>query len=153
MLSGKYMYARGVVYGKTKTTQAKVRFDKRTKGNLVANIKPAFLERIAVNQEASGGTRRAPPPPDVKQEASGGTRRAPPPPDEKEVRLIWNSTELQGLGLMLARMRIDPKNRRALEVCLGRAYEKSCRVLDQEELESSWDIYPPENNDPDGDSD
>ena len=66
--------------------------------------------------------------------------------------MIWSSPELQGLGQVLARMRIDPKNSRALEVCLGRAYEKSCRELDQE-MESSWDVYPSENNDPDVDSD
>ena len=67
VLRGIYVHARGVVYDGKSPTQVRVRFDRRTKGNMVANFKPEMLERILVQQEASGGNQPVPSAPDQKE--------------------------------------------------------------------------------------
>ena len=80
----------------------------------MVNLPPEVLERIS------------------KQQGASERKEKSQPPDKKEIRTIWNSPELQGLGRILARLKIDPANSRALEVCLDRAYDASYRALDEE---------------------
>ena len=123
VLDGKYKGGRGSVCGKT-PTKARVRFDKRVRGEKEANVLPSMLNHIVVPQAAS------------KKENPG------PALNKKEIRMLWNSPELQGLGRLLARLGIHPSNNVSLEVCLERAYETSCRSL-EEDLESTWGAKPP----------
>ena len=132
VLGGKYMGARGAVYGKT-GTRVRVRFDERVMGEMKGNILPYMLCHIWVPQAASKEEKPA------------------TPPNKREVRMIWKSPELQGLGRLLARLNIDPSNSRSLEVCLNRAYEESCRDL-EEEPESTWEKKTPGKKDRKGDS-
>ena len=129
VLRGKFEGGRGAVCG-ISPTMIRVRFDERTAGARQAHVYASMLCHIYVPPEAGSAGK-------ADTQVNPNYKRHTSPVNEKEVRMLWSSPEVQGLGGLLARLGIDPTKSRPLKVCLERSYKSSCRSL-QEEMESTW---------------